>query len=384
MKIIYCIDSVYNSGGMERVLANKANYWVEYYHYDVCIITTGQQKKTNFYSFSPQIRFIDLNVNYGSTADRNIWVKIFCRGWRKLKHRYRLNRILQQENADVCISMFGGEMSFLPQLKDGSKKILEYHFSKQAKIINARHPFLAFLQKIRIKRWSKLIRRYHAFVVLTEEDKQAWGSYLNIYVIPNALYRLPGSVAKLTSKRVISVGRLTYQKGFDRLIQAWSRLYKQYPDWQLYIFGDGPERSTLEALVHKLRLEDVVFLSPPTTQIEKEYLKSSLYVMSSRYEGFPMVLLEAMSYGLPIVSFNCPCGPAELVQDTFGYLVRDGDISQLSQQLKKLMENLPLRKEFGKNASLAVQNYGQPEIMQKWNDLLISVLETKDSIFNNS
>ena len=374
MKIIYCINGTYNSGGMERILMNKANYLTDVLGYEVCIVTTEQKNRTNFFTFSPKVNFYDLGINYDK--DKNIFFRYFLNQLKKKKHRRALTELLVQEQPDICISMFDWEMDFLYKIKDGSKKILEYHFSKNVKLIEAKNKVVYFLQKIRIWNWKRIVQRYERFVVLTEEDKKAWGDMYNICVIPNFLMELPKETASLTSNRVISVGRLSYQKGFDNLIKIWMIVHKVYPDWQLYIFGNGDKREELETMVSQLGLINSIFLKEPTATIENEYLQSSVYVMSSRYEGLPMVLLEAMSYGLPIVSFTCPCGPRDLIEKSFGSLIPSGDTDAFARELMIWMANYEKRQVAGKNARSAAGHYLQSKIMEKWNQLFLEVINS--------
>ncbi len=374
MKIVYCINGTYNSGGMEKMLMNKANYCADVLGYEIIIVTTEQKGRTHFFAFSPKIKFVDLNINYDEDKNLNILVRLLLKEKKKRLHRRRLTRLLYEVSPDICISMFDRDMSFLWKIEDGSKKILEYHFSKNAKVLGASSALVRFLQKIRIFFWIDIIRNYDRFVVLTEEDKVAWGNLPNCCVIPNFLTELPDKTSTLSHKRVISVGRLSYEKGFDLLINAWYIVHRMCPDWQLFIWGNGEQHKELSEQLDKLHLLDSVYLMPATSQIGNEYLNSSIYAMSSRYEGFGMVLLEAMSYGLPIVSFSCPCGPVDLVSTSVGSLVPVGDIKQLAQKLILLMEDQNLRKELGDNARKEIRRYLQSEIMIKWDYLFRSLL----------
>lgn len=369
MKIFYCINGTYNSGGMERMLMYKANYLADVLGYDVGIVTTEQKGRANFFTFSSKIIFFDLAINYDDDKNRSLVLRLFLKLLKKRKHQRILSELLIQERPDICISMFDRDMDFLYKIKDGSKKILEYHFSKNAKLIGAKNQVMYFFQKLRILYWKKIIRKYAHFVVLTEEDKKAWGDVNNICVIPNFLSKIPKESAALISKRIISVGRLGDEKGFDYLIKVWGIVHRVYPDWQLCIFGDGEKRKELENLVGQLGLSDSVFLKPPTQDIEKEYLQSSVYAMCSRSEGFGMVLLEAMSYGLPIVSFTCPCGPRDLVDESFGSLVPVGDIDTFARELMTWMASDGKRLIAGRNARCAAEHYLQAEIMGKWKEL---------------
>lgn len=367
MKIVYCINGVYNSGGMERVLANKANYLADVLGYEVLIVTTEQKGRNCFFTFSPNIRFVDLGINYDDDKDCSLGVRMLKKQFKKVRHRKRLEQVLLEERPDICISMFDRDVDFLYKIKDGSKKILEFHFSKNTKIIESSNLLIRWMQRVRISSWKRMVCNYDRFVVLTEEDKKAWGNVPNITVIPNALTDVPVETATLTEKQVLSVGRICFQKGFDRLIDAWNIVHQSYPDWHLRIRGNGDKEGELRKKITGLRLENSVQLLPTTSQIGEEYLRSSIYVMSSRYEGFGMVLLESMSYGLPVISFACPCGPKDIITDGVdGILCENGNVEQLAKGMIRLLSDADLRKKMGHAAREKSLQFSQGMVMKLW------------------
>ena len=373
MKIIYCINGTYNPGGMERVLMNKANYWADILNYEVLIITTEQKGRKNFFPFSSKIRFIDLGINYDDDINKNQLMRFLLKYIKKKRHKRLLTNILNEEKADVCISMFDRDADFLYQIKDGSKKILEFHFSRYLKVIEAKSILMKLIQKIRTYNWKKFASKYDAFVVLTEEDRLAWGNMQNIHVINNPLTKIPQESSSLSEKKVLSLGRLTYQKGFDLLIKAWKKVHEICPDWNLYIFGNGPDKKLLVEQCTALGLDNCIYINDATPKPEAEFLKSSLYVMSSRYEGLPMVLLEALSFGIPIVSFQCPCGPKDIIQDEFGSLIKSENIDKLADSIIEWIKDENKRKDAGKKAKEASKNFKIDFIMNKWIQLFDSL-----------
>lgn len=374
MKIVYCIHAVSNSGGMERILQQVANYLADVEGYEIVIVTTEQKKNKPFFHFSPKIRFVDLDVDYGDVdvnSKRNVFWKVIWKSIHKPIHKSRLAKVLMKERADIVITLFNNDIGFLPFIKDGSKKIAWFHFTYTYKSIAARNGIIRLVQWLRRWIWKRDFSRFDYFVVLTEEDKRAWGDMPNINVIPNFIPFIPEKQASLLNKRVIAVGRADYQKGFDLLIQAWAIVSKKYPDWHLNIFGNG-EKSELESFKRRYGVGSSLSLLPATKDIASEYVNSSLYVLSSRYEGLPMVLLEAMSYGLPIVSFECPCGPKDIIKKEFGSLVRSGDVKGLADTMMEWMADEEMRIEGGRAARTAVQQYLQNVVMKKWINLLNS------------
>lgn len=373
MKIIYCIAGTCHSGGMERVLANKANYLTEH-GYEVVIVTTDQQGLPPFFPLNEQIRCIDLGINYEENNGKSFANKLLHYPLKQYRHQKRLAAILKREKPDITVSMFCNDAGFITRINDGSKKVLEIHFSKFKRLQYNRKGLWRLADLWRSKQDEKTVRRFDKFVVLTEEDKGYWGNLPNITVIPNANTFATSQAAALENKKVIAIGRYTYQKGFERLIEAWNILSPGFPGWKLDIIGNGEERDKLQDLIHAYHLDGQVTLVSPTKSIDKVYLDASLLAMSSRYEGLPMVLLEAQAFGLPIVSFACKCGPKDIVTDgETGFLAAENDIKGLAQQMAKLMENTQLRKQMGRKAKEASLRYAEDAVMAKWTALFDSL-----------
>lgn len=372
MKIAYTISGLYNSGGMENILIQKANYLADILGYNITIITTDQKSRPSFFSLSHKVNLIDLGVNYQDAKQSKLWhlKKLYL----KKIHQKALTYYLKNNNYDIVISLMDFDFSFLYKIKDGSKKILEYHFAKYSKVNATNNIIKKIIQKCRADSWDKVVANYDKFIVLTKEDKEQWKNLDNVRVIPNFIKKLPNRKAELRNKRVISVGRADFQKGFDMLIDAWSIVSKNFPDWILTIIGGG-DKASLQNQINKLCLSDSIKLLPPNPDIEEEYLDSSLYVMSSRFEGLPLVLLEAMSFGLPIVSFNCPCGPKDILKPDFSSLVDSGDIKGLARELMRWINNYSYRKEAQYNAIREANKYTIEKTMKIWDTLFIEVYD---------
>ena len=379
MKIIYCIRATYNPGGMERVLLNKVSYLIKHLGWDILIVTTDQQGRPPFYPFPEKIRMVDLGVNYADDNSKNVIKKISGYLRRKRIHKKRLTALLQKEKADIVVSLYPSESSFLPDIKDGSKKVLELHFCKFFRLQYRRKGLLGWIDQWRTLQDESIVRKFDKFVVLTYEDQRYWGLLPNIEVIPNAAMNMSGHFSDVTHHRVIAVGRLDYQKGFDRLIQAWDIVQKnrKYSDWHLDIFGQGEWHDMLQNMIKERGLSETAHINKPTNSIGSEYAQSSLIVMTSNYEGFGMVLVEAMACGVPAIAFDCKCGPSEIIKDgENGLLVHNGDIEGLAEAMMGVMDDENYRKMLSQNARKVVATYSEEAVMSKWIHLFTSFVET--------
>lgn len=376
MKILYCTHSTYNPGGMERVLLNKVTYLSQLPGWEVSIVTTDQHHRPPFYPFPEKVRMTDLDINYSDDNDKGAWKKIFGYLRKRKEHKRKLTALLEKERPDIVVSLYPSESSFIPDIKDGSKKVLELHFCKFFRLQYGRKGLLGWIDKLRTRQDERIVRRFDKFVVLTHEDKGYWGNLPNIEVIPNAAMQVSESCSDVTDKRVIAVGRLDYQKGFDRLIEAWEWIQGtgKLTDWRLDIFGQGEWKEMLQRMIEEKGLQHSVQIHRPTKQIGEEYVKSSLLVMSSHYEGFPMVMIESMACGLPVVSFDYKCGPKDIIQHGInGLLVPEGDIKALANAMMEMMTDEVYRKMLSRNAKKVVDTYSEEAVMRQWIRLFTSI-----------
>lgn len=376
MKIIYCTHSTYNPGGMERVLLNKVTYLSQLPGWEVAVVTTDQNQRPPFYPFPEKVRMTDLGINYSEDNEKGAWKKITGYLRKRKEHKRKLTALLLKEKPDIVVSLYPSESSFIPDIKDGSKKVLELHYCKFFRLQYGRRGLLGWIDKLRTRQDEQIVRRFDKFVVLTNEDRGYWGNLPNIEVIPNAAMHVSDAYSDVMNKRVIAVGRLDYQKGFDRLIQAWQLVQHtgKFTDWKLDIFGQGEWQEMLQQMIDKAGLQDSLQIHQPTKQIGEEYVKSDMLVMSSNYEGFPMVMIEAMACGLPVVSFDYKCGPKDIIQTGInGLLVPNGDIQALADAMMKVMEDEAYRKMLSLNARKVVDTYSEQAVMSQWIRLFTSI-----------
>lgn len=383
MKLLYFIPSLFGPGGMERVLTQKVNYLSNNLGYEISIVTTEQMDNACFYPISEKIDLLHLNIDFNKHYNKGIINKTYSH-FKKLKlYRKLVEEIINENKPDLCISLCGKEIEFLSKIKTKVPKVAEIHFSMNYRkqfITSRKKGFIwALLGDIRTLQLKKATKNLDKLVVLTSQDKDQWKkTHRNIIQIPNPNPFDPRSSSKVQNKTVITVGRLDAQKGYDLLIDSWVFVAQKNPDWALNIFGKGEWEDLLLSKIKINKLENRVYLKGLSSQIEKEYESSSIFVMSSRYEGFGMVILEAMSFGLPVVSFNCQWGPSDLIQDgKNGFLVPPLDIKTLADKINYLIEHAIERKEMSINAIESSKKYQISEIMKQWDSLFNSLHKVK-------
>lgn len=371
-KIVYCTPALYMAGGVERILTVKANYLADKCGYDITIILTEGKGKPLFYPLSDKIKVINLDINFEEIWHCSFIKKIFLYLVKQRKYKKLLTKTLMSIRPDITDSLLRREINFITDIKDGSKKIGELHgnrmnyrnFEQDGRNI-VKDIFAKFWMKSLVRSLKKLDR----FIVLTEEDRKAWPELNNVEVIPNPLSFKPGKISQLKNKRVFALGRYSYEKGVDLLIQAWSKIEKKHPDWSLVRFGDGDNNHYVE-MAKELGIDmSRCHLNSITPNLVDEYTESSVFAFSSRFEGFGLVILEAMACGLPVISFDCTCGPKDIITEGNGVLVPAGDVDAFAQAMDKMLSDENARKTFAANGLKRVKDYELPVIGNRWKDL---------------
>lgn len=372
-KIVYLTPALYMAGGVERVLTLKANYFAEHYGYDITIILTEGKDKPLFYPLSDKIKVINLNIGFEELWMCSFLKKIFVYLKKQRQYKKALTNELMRLRPDITISLLRREINFINDIKDGSRKVGELHINR-ANYRNYNTEDVSILKRVFAKLWSASLvshlKKLDKLVVLTEKDREAWGELENVVSIPNPLPFIPQKKSTLEIKRVVAIARYSYEKGIDLLLKAWSVTEKGCSEWRLDVYGDG-DAEPYERLVDSLGIDRTrCALHGRTNSVEQEYVNSSLFVLSSRFEGFGMVMIEAMACGLPVVSFDCPWGPRAIISNGVdGLLSENGNTKDLSACILKVMKDSNLQKAMSKNAIANVKRFGIEIIAQQWRQL---------------
>lgn len=378
-KIVYCAPALYSVGGVERVVSVKASYFADVFDYDVTIIVTEGSGQDSFFSLSDKVNVVNLNLGFEELWKVPFLKKIIL----YLKKQYKFRKLLASElmriRPDFTISTLRREINFLNRINDGSIKIGELHVNRanyrnMADANFVKRLFSHFWMKNLIGHLTKLKR----MVVLTDNALNDWPELSNLIRIPDPLPFKSDIACSLSAKRVLSIGRYDYDKGNDLLLHVWSKVEKRFPDWRLDIFGMG-ERSPYSALMNQLGIdENRCILHGAITDVKSEYLNSSVFVLPSRFEGFGLVLIEVMSCGVPVVSFDCENGPRSIISDGVdGFLVPTFDIDIYAEKLMLLMQSRQLRLEMGANARKSAEQYDIDRIGMQWKQLFDDLMADK-------
>ena len=377
LKLVYITPALYMAGGVERVLTLKANYFAEHFGYDITIILTDGKGKPLLYPLSNKIKVINLNIGFEKLWTCSFIRKIFVYLKKQRQFKKALTNELMRIRPDITISLLRREINFINDIKDGSRKIGEMHINR-ANYRNYSTEKVCFIKKLFAKFWSSNLlhhlQKLDKLVVLTDRDRDSWVELNNVVTIPDPLSILPTKISPLTEKRVVAIARYSHEKGIDLLLKAWSIVEKQISDWRLDVYGDG-DRTPYEQLIDDLKINrKSCQLHGRTDDVEKEYCNSSIFVLSSRFEGFGMVLTEAMACGLPVVSFDCPWGPRSIITDgEDGLLVENGNVEALASSLSKLMSDEILRQSISKAGLKNVRRFSIDYVADQWRRLFESL-----------
>ena len=362
MKLLYITNGINGSGGLERVVSTKASFLADHYNYDVHIAGLNDSTTGLFYEFSSKIKLHPFPV-FGNPLR---YVQRYVSGIKKL---------VQTVQPDVIIVCDDGLKGFFVPIIIGRKQpiIYERHVSKSIEFRKDASAIQKLFSRFKLRLMDYLSGKFTVFVVLTQSNTSEWKGK-NVLVIPNPLSFYPEERSSLRNKKVLAVGKQSHQKGYDRLLRSWKIVQEKFPDWSLEMYGKKDASLRFEQLAENLGISNSVRFYEPEKDIVKKYLESSIYVLSSRFEGFGMVLIEAMACGVPCVSFDCPHGPSDIIEDDVdGFLVKNDDEFAFAEQLLILIENQSIRMEMGTKARENVKRFLPENILKQWDELFKSL-----------
>lgn len=381
MKIAYLYTELTISGGTDRVLTDKANYLAEH-GYDITIITESQMGRPIVFPLSPKVKMVDMGIDFNKQYEYNFLLRSVIYLKCIQQYKVRLQELLKELKPDIVVTLMGRSLDFITSINDGSIKIGEAHTTKahlrSYHLLEDRGGLYKILAKQLRKKQIANASKLSALVLLTPQDADDWKGVTKTYVIANAIHQMPKESGILTNKQAIMVGRYNDAKGYDYLTEAWAIVHQKHPDWKLNIYGSGELHDKVERWIRDKHLESSMIMHEPTNQIMEKYLESSICVLSSIYEGFSLVIMEAMACGVPCVSFDSPFGPRNIIKNgEDGILVEYLNSQALADNICKVIEDEQLRKQLGEKAKQNIQRFSQDAIMKQWTDLFESLLNSR-------
>jgi glycosyltransferase involved in cell wall biosynthesis len=372
MKILYVYHSLAFWGGIERILVDKMNNLVNMYYDDVYLLTTDQGDHPLTYSLNSGVHLKDLGIRYHRRYQYHGLKRLWMTYRLKSYYRHRLSEQLYEIRPDVivCTTSRYVDIELLTELKGSTPLVVESH-SICKRTFGQGGLYNIYLND----RLRKSLLKAQAIVALTEQDAADWRIFHpTVNVIPNMVNQNEGAFADLCQHRVIFVGRFDYQKQPMEMIRIWEKVYQNFPDWHLDLYGEGEERRSLEMAIASLGMN--IHVHPPTPQIYDCYRQHSILVSTSLFEPFGLVIPEAMSCGLPVVAYDGPYGPSELLHDgKTGFLIPCNNQEAFANRLTLLMGNLELRQRIGQCAVISSKRFQKEHIMPLWHTFFEQIIK---------
>ena len=352
MNIIYVIEDYSENGGVERIVSDKANTLFTQYHHNVTVISVYRDNRKEQFKLDDGVNLIHLDVPFAKRTNNSI-IRLLSRLYTIIIAIKRLNKEIKRLHPDVIFFTTTLGAILLPFCHTKARKIYESHLARNFNPFNK----LFILTELMAER----------IICLTSGDAKEYKYAKRVDIIPNFIEEVKIHVKDYGVKKAIAVGRLEYQKGFDILIDCWKEIAKRYPDWKLDIYGEGSCREELQQQINSLQLVDKVKLCGRNNNIIDVYPLYSLRLMTSRYEGLPMTLIEAQACGLSSVVFDYQYGASDIIINEYnGILVEQGKCKYYIEAIMKMMSSKELRKEYGTNAISISKQYYRENIINKW------------------
>ena len=363
MKIAIVFDDCMRLGGVERVINNLADYFSDNFNYTIEVINYNMNSKKQNFIYNSAVKITDLTI-------KNTKKDFISKFINKIKMRKKLKKHLEKNKYDIILCMAALSNILVAQVRKGI----------DAKVIGTEHvPYDGHSLKTKIKR-RIFYKNLDALVVLTQEDYDKNAKYFkNVSIIYNSI---PDTFKyenyNVESKKILAAGRLTEGKGFDILIKCTREAFEKYPDWNLEILGEGEKKKELENLIEKYNLSQNITIKDFIDNMEEVMKEYSFFVMTSKYEGFGLVLVEAQATGLPVISFDCKSGPKEIINNNIdGVLVKAENENEMSKAIVSMIEDKEFRKKLSKNAVINSERFRNEKIGNEWKELFEKMIKKK-------
>lgn len=382
MKLLFLYPNLTQKAGTERVIIDKLNYLADYVGYDIVIITYEQGNHSIGFPVSPKIKHIDLNICFHHLYKFSRLYRIYKKIQLERVLQKRFNKFVNGFQPDIVstVTYYVESLRVIARCPTKSIRILESHVDKRFLLSNDPTTNKDLITRLRLlyESWgvNHYAKKFNILVALTQDDAENWSKYLKTTVITNMIH-INNSEEKsnLKNKRVIFAGRYSMEKGIFDLYKIWEIVYQSHPDWHLDLYGAGPLRDNLETKAKKLNIN--IHIHESTDNIFEKYQESSIFALCSVFEAFGLVIPEAMSCGLPVVSFDCPFGPRNIITDSKdGFLIPNRDIQLFANRICNLIESEDLRRKIGQKAILTAKHYAPEVIIQQWTNLYQSLCST--------
>lgn len=370
MRLLYIFRSIALWGGIERILVDKMNYLSEVCGFDIYLLTSDQGSHPVTYNLTDRVHHEDFDICFFRQYQSKGLKRLFIAYKMLRKYEDLLSNRLKQIQPDIIITTTSDRLHSITKLKGAVPLIVESHSVCTRTIDDGRN---LLIRKINRYLYLHCLPKIDAIISLTKRDADEWRNFHpNVFVIPNFVHHHEECMSSNISKKVIFVGRFDYQKRPQDAIRIWKIVRERHPDWVLELYGDGEMKREVCELASSI---GGILIHHPINNIFERYQTASFLISTSLFEPFGLVITEAMSCGLPVIAFDCPYGPSELIKDKYnGFLIKERDFCVFADRICDLIENVELRKIMGKNAKLVSKRFDEKSVMLDWINMFNSLL----------
>lgn len=372
MKAIFVLRSIANFGGVERVVVDKMNYLAAQGHH-ITLVTYEQGPHPCVYQLDQRVSHVDLNCRYFTIYRYGLPMRLLKLWQLTRRFRQQFHQFVREQQPDVVVAV-SNAVDFIQQIVSApcGKKVVEAHGAYPAIMQSA-----TLWDRYKKAMFRKAVGKAHLVVTLTQSDKPYWQRHIhNVQVVPNPVNFYCESIEGFERKegRILCVARLDAQKRVDRLIDAFALIAPRYPSWYVDVYGDGTDHEALKNQITRLHLEGRVHLNPATIHIKQEFQTSQFLVLSSDCEGFGLVITESMACGTPVVSTDCPFGPAEIISNGVDGLLSKVEVADLASKMEWMITHDEERRQMGIRAHQSVARYRKETVMKEWENAYLSII----------